>query len=142
MKDIIGLSELIKTKISLLLLLPFWYLAIYLFNNDFYDSSDLILKIVACLSLSVVAEIIFSTSFIVILKCRDYKNEDIKEIEDFSTVNLILWLSILIFISYTLQSYTGRFVPFYLLILLFYIFPFLMMFFALLGRWVMKKIQE
>lgn len=141
MKDIIDLSKLIRTKISLLLLLPFWYLAIYLFNRDFYNTSDLILKIVACLCLSIVAEIMFSAGSILLLKFREYKNEDIKEIEDFSTVNLILWLSFLIFTSYTLQNYTDRFVPFYLLILLFYTFPFLMVLFAILGKIIAQKLQ-
>jgi hypothetical protein len=131
MKDVIDLSELIKAKISLLLLLPFWYLAIYLFNNDFYNTSDLILKVVVCLCLSIFSEVLFTVSFLLILELRNYKKEDIKNIEDFSTVNLILWLSFLIFISYTLQHYTDYYTPFYLLILLSQI-PSLFVFFLVL----------
>src|SRR4051812_48360868 len=42
------------TIISILILMPFWYISIYLFHKQFYSSSDILLKIVFsfCLSLT------------------------------------------------------------------------------------------
>ena len=125
MKDVVELSTLLKSKISLLLLLPFWYLAIYICNKPLYANSDLILKIVICFCLSFIAEFILSYNMYRLLKGSIFSDEAIKELLDSSVIILILWLSLWLFVSYNLQHYTNYYIPFYLLILLFYFVPFL-----------------
>lgn len=139
MKDIVELSALLKSKISLLLLLPFCYLAIYISNKPLYDNSDLILKVVICLCLSFVAEFILSFNIFKLLKNSGFEEEKMKDLVDVSVIVLLLWLSFLIFVSYSLDYYTSYYIPFYNLILLFYSLPFFALLLQILYTTVVIK---
>jgi hypothetical protein len=125
MEKIIEFSDLIKTRISVVLLMPFWYLSLYLFNNDFYISSDLILKTVVCLCLSLPAELSITINLTKVFMNKGYKESDLKDLSDLSVAVLTKWLSVLIFFSYILQTFSSYYVPFLLLVCLFYFVPFL-----------------
>ena len=142
MEKIIELSELIKARISILLLLPFWYLSLYLFHVDFYNNSDLILKVVTCLCLSLPAEFSISLSLTKVLMNRNYTEDKLRNLTDFSVFVLIKWLSFLIFISYVLKSFTSYYIPFLLFVCLFYFVPFLFSSFQLLHSNIIGKQKE
>lgn len=141
-KDIIELSEFIKARVSLLLLLPFWYLSLFLFQTDFFNSSDLILKIVTCFCISLPAELIMYLNISNIMIRRGYEENNIKNVPDFTIFILTIWLALLIFIVYILKNRTTCHIPFYLLVLLFYFVPFLSGVFALLQKRILKLEQK
>lgn len=136
-EKLIDLSVIIKTKISVVILLPFWYLSLYLFNTDFYNSSDLILKVVTCFCISLPAESVFSYFFYLLMKKNGYETDN-KLLIDASVFVLLLWLSLLIFLSYVLRLYTCYYMPFLYLILWFYLLPFLVFLLWQMGRLVKR----
>ena len=142
MEKIIELCELIKARISVLLLLPFWYLSLYMFNTDFYNNSDLILKVVTCLCLSLPAELSLSFSLTKVFTNRGYTEDKLKDLADFSVFILIKWLSILIFISYILKTFTYYYIPFLLFVCMFYFVPFVFSVFQQLHSTVVKIQKE
>lgn len=75
-EKVLEFSTLIKSRISVFLLLPFWYLCIYLFDIELFNSSDLILKVVICFCISFPAEAVFS---LYAQKLIEYKIKAIKE---------------------------------------------------------------
>lgn len=142
-EKVLEFSALIKSKVSVLLLLPFWYLAIYLFNIELFNSSDLILKIVICFCISLPAESIFSFCFYKLM-VYNYKNEinetDGKYLIDSIVFILILWLSFWILVGYVLKQYSCFYIPFFFLILWFYSLPLLVF---LLSQMVkLKKLKK
>ena len=60
------LKELNESHASLkaialnLFIIPFWYVAIFLFNNEFYKSSDSIIITTMCIVISLVSSVFFS----------------------------------------------------------------------------------
>lgn len=140
-EKVLEFSVLAKSKISVLFLLPFWYLAIYLFNIELFNSSDLVLKIVICFCISLPAESIFSFYFYkLMISNQEDKGEEIDDsyLVDSSVFILLLWLSFLILVAYTSKKYLWFYIPFDYLILWFYVLPFLV--FALLQMVKLSKL--
>ena len=98
-------------------LAPFWYIAIFLFNRDFYDNSDSIIIIVFCSVLSMLP-----TTMVTILNADKTKPAPATiQIETGKNVTvLILWLSLLIFICYNIQFFCNREIEFYYFLLIFF----------------------
>lgn len=61
-KEVNESNQIIRAKAVNLLLLPFWYVAIYLFNNSFYSKSDIIITASMCIVLSLVSSFLLSLS--------------------------------------------------------------------------------
>ncbi|MBF6654061.1 hypothetical protein C3B47_14490 [Flavobacterium columnare] len=139
MDKIIELSELIKERVSILLLLPFWYLSLYLFNFEFYNNSDLILKIVTCFCLSLPAELTVSLNLVRLSSHKNTSEEKLNYFADLSIFLLIKWLSILMFISYIFDIFTSYYMPFLLLVCVFYFLPLLSVVLQLLHNKMLKK---
>ncbi len=139
MDKIIELSELIKERVSILLLLPFWYLSLYLFNFEFYNNSDLILKIVTCFCLSLPAELTVSLNLVRLSSHKNTSEEKLNYFADLSIFLLIKWLSILMFSSYIFDIFTSYYIPFLLLVCVFYFLPLLSVVFRLLHNKILKK---
>jgi hypothetical protein len=55
-------NEIIKAKAVNLLLLPFWYVSMFLFNKPFYSKEDTIIIVAMCIVLSLISSFSLSIS--------------------------------------------------------------------------------
>ena len=128
------LKELNESHASLkaialnLFIIPFWYVAIFLFNNEFYKSSDSIIITTMCIVISLVSSVFF---FIFLIKIEVNTSDNIFfEKMMVSTAMLIAWLSVLIFVFYSLGFLFGIYLYFYWFLVI-YFFP-LILFYLLI----------
>ena len=84
-----------------LFLLPFWYLSVFLFANDFFKSADYFVILSFCLI------VIFSSSFFLyffIDKIDSQKSKDkILSCMSVSVMFLCLWILLLIFVLFSIK---------------------------------------
>lgn len=123
-EDVNKLSVSLRIIAVNIFLIPFWYISIYLFNNDLYKSLDYILIFAIC--------IVFSISSS--LPLGDMMNKAEKESKDYveslenyfamtlsSIITLCIWLSILIFVTYSLKFLYNFTFDFYYFVVIYYI---------------------
>ena len=128
------LKELNESHASLkaialnLFIIPFWYVAIFLFNNEFYKSSDSIIITTMCIVISLVSSVFFSI-FLIKIEVNTSDNIFFEKMM-VSTAMLIAWLSVLIFVFYSLGFLFGIYLYFYW-VLVIYFFP-LILFYLLI----------
>lgn len=103
----IGLSSLIS---------PFWFLSLFLFNINLYNNSDLIIKIVLCLLLSLSSVIVFLVFAYNIEKPRFNLLDSVSA----SLVFLGIWKAILIFIIYSVYFFFKTEIYFYWYIVIYF----------------------
>lgn len=102
-----------------LLLIPFWYVAIFIFNNEFYKSADITLIFAMCIVISFTSSVLF-TIFL------DNIYTEVKEEKTFfenmviSIAMLIIWISALIFIVYSLGFLFKIYIYFYWFIVIYF----------------------
>ncbi|RKS03199.1 hypothetical protein [Flavobacterium sp. 102] len=117
-----------------LFLIPFWYVSIFLFNNEFFISNDIVIIFAMCFVIS-----ISSSGFLTFL--LDLINTDENQKDIFfheMTVSIVLlcsWLSLLIFVIYTLGFLFNIYIYFYWFIII-YFFP---LFIFLILYFIFKK---
>ncbi len=128
------LKELNESHASLkaialnLFIIPFWYVAIFLFNNEFYKSSDSIIITTMCIVISLVSSVFFSI-FLIKIEVNTSDNIFFEKMM-VSTAMLIAWLSVLIFVFYSLGFLFGIYLYFYWFLVI-YFFP-LILFYLLI----------
>ncbi len=123
------IEDLDKLHISLKIiavsffLIPFWDVAIFLFNNDFYRTSDIIIITAMCLILSITSTSLLSVMFYKAAQEKKTHTDDPSYYMATMTqavVVLIIWISILIFGTYTMRFIFNISIQFYYFIVLYY----------------------
>lgn len=120
------LKEINESHISLkaisfnLFLIPFWYVAIFIFNNEFYKSADSIIILAMCIVITLSSSGYFS--FVLSF----FKVESDKRKAFFTQMILAVsilcaWLSLLIFIVYSLGFLFDIYIYFYSFLSLYFI---------------------
>lgn len=114
LKEISESHSFVKVLVISLVLAPFWYLALYLFNYDFFKTEDIILKTVFCTSISVASSLALGN-----LAARFHKYAKGKEEFAFEVYVVVaiylncIYLSLMLFIGYSIQYFTEYSVIFY-----------------------------
>jgi len=100
-KDFDKLDVYSKSTIAtLLMLFPFWYIFIYLFNKPFYKESDVLLKVLFSFCFSVIWY--FFNIFIFLVDLQIYKKEATMPIVfKFAGLRCVGYLSLYIFLAFT-----------------------------------------
>lgn len=104
----IGLSTLVS---------PFWFLSLFLFNHNFYNNSDLVIKIILCLLLSMSSVIVLSVFAFNVNKSKYNLVQNVSV----SIFILIIWKAILIFSIYSICFFFQVQLYFYWYILIYFI---------------------
>ena len=137
------IEEINKSHISIRaisissLLVPSWYLSVFLFGNDFYKSADNFVIISFCLVVSISSSVIFYQ-----IKEKtgglENTNEPMLNCMSFSVAILCIWLLLLIFITYSFDFFFNQKIYFYWFVVIYYS-PFLILNLLLLVFGVDKK---
>ena len=142
-KEIHESHEIIKAKAVNLLIIPFWYVALFLFNNEFYKAENYFIIVPMCIVLSLPATFLMA---IVVAVGLDYQTKNVDEeisYLDCSTASvsiLTAWLALLIFIVYSCGFLFGQFIFFYWFLVIFYA-PVVMLFLIAIGMAIKKTIK-
>jgi hypothetical protein len=96
-----------------LILLPFWYVAIYLFNNDFYIKGDYIIIIAMCIALSMISSFFTSILYDKITSSLNKTKYNIINLMGITIMILTIWLSILIVFFYSIGFLFNIYIYFY-----------------------------
>ncbi|KAA2218277.1 hypothetical protein [Maribacter flavus] len=116
------IPKYLKNMLLNVLLMPFWYISIYLFAPEIYATQDVLLLLSICVSLTMISSIIAAI-------LTNY-NSDKKEppMSPFDTINVIaafliqlILLSIILFISFLVPKFTGRIFEFYGFVLTYFL---------------------
>ncbi|WP_268849387.1 hypothetical protein [Flavobacterium aestivum] len=120
-KELTEAHDTIKGLALILFLVPFWYIAIFLFNNEFYQKSELILIISFCLVFSFLSSILFA---LLLMLTNDDTSKPSIFLQDMvgAICILIIWISSLIFIIYSLGFLFKMYIYFYWFVVI-YFFP-------------------
>jgi CDP-diglyceride synthetase len=118
-KDLSESHDSIKAISLNLILIPFWYVSIFMFNKEFYKASDSLIVISFCIVLSFLSSMLLAFFWNII----DIKN-NIK-VDFFSNMNtsigvLTIWLSALIFITYSFGFLFKQYIYFYWFIVIYF----------------------
>lgn len=118
--DLKNVPKDLLTFSSTSVLLPFWYVSIYIFLPEIYYASDLILNVSICICLSITSSVVFS------LACKlDMNNENVNVLHESviipSIIIQITVLSILIFIGYIFKLKTETVLEFYSFVLIYFL---------------------
>lgn len=117
LKDINDSNDVIKGKALILLLVPFWYFSLYLFNLEFYQKNDLILMLSFCFIVSLLS--VFLVSYFVDVFLKKHISEYLNTVTA-SVIILIIWISFLIFSFYSLKIFLDIKVLYYWFILIYF----------------------
>ena len=137
------IEEINKSHISIraisisLFLVPFWYLSVFLFGNEFYKSADNFVVVSFCLVISVSSSVLF---YLFTEKTGGLENtrEPMLNCMSFCVAILSIWLLLLIFVSYSLDFLFNKKIFFYWFVVIYYV-PFLILNLLLLVFGVDKK---
>jgi hypothetical protein len=125
------IEEINKSHISIramsisLFLVPFWYLSVFLFGNEFYKSADNFVVLAFCLVVSISSSVFF---YLFTEKTGGLENtkEPMLNCMSFSVAILSIWLLLLIFITYSFDFLFKQKIYFYWFVVIYYI-PFLVL---------------
>ena len=110
MIDIEKIPKYLKTFLINLVLIPFWYISIYIFNNTLYKTQDFLIIISLCICLTIVSSILMS----IIMTNSEKDAYILEENVVIPTVSVqVILLSTVIFLGYTLKVTTGKLLNFY-----------------------------
>lgn len=117
LKEIDEANEVIKGKALNLLVLPFWYISLYLFNNEFFVKQTFITLIAMCIALTLTSCFILALGFALV------SEDDTKyaECQGFATMVGIIWLSILTFCVYSWGFLKHQYIYFYWFIVIYFV---------------------
>lgn len=118
-KEITESHDAVKAIAVILFLIPFWYVAIFIFNNEFYKSSDNLIILAMCIVISLISAILFTFYMQNIYEAKN-KNKTILEHMSVSVAILIIWLSILIFSFYSLGFLLNIYIYFYWFLVIYF----------------------
>lgn len=117
-KEISETHHILKACAITLFLVPFWYLSIFLFNNQFYYDTDLIIKIVVCITLSLSSSFAF---YIFVYTLSDKNPKNIPYEIAISTMFLIVWKCVLMFAAYSFCFFSGNQLYYYWYIVIYFV---------------------
>lgn len=123
-EEINNLHTSLKAIVLTIFIIPFWYVAIYLFNNEFYKSADNLIMLAMCIVLSLVSTVLTSAMF---YKAEEEINETSEEdwyviyLYSNSIFLLCYWLSLLIFTVYSLGFLFNIYIYFYWFLVIYFI---------------------
>lgn len=121
-KDLSETHDSLKALSLSLIIAPLWYLVIFLICKDFYNESDLIIKVVLSGTLSMISCFLISFSIHLINEIKDKNTQhDIIGSMGVSIVLLFLWKSFLIFLTYTTIFFFNKYLYFYWYCVIFFI---------------------
>ena len=120
------IEEINKSHISIramsisLFLVPFWYLSVFLFGNEFYKSADNFVVLAFCLVISFSSSVIF---YLFTEKTGGLENtkEPMLNCMSFSVIILSIWLLLLIFTTYSFDFLFNQKIYFYWFVVIYYI---------------------
>lgn len=118
-KEITESHDTVKAIAIILFLIPFWYVAIFLFNNEFYKSSDNLIILAMCIVISMISAVLFSFFVHNIYEAKN-ENKTIVEHMGVCVAVLIIWLSILIFSFYSLGFLLNIYIYFYWFLVIYF----------------------
>lgn len=109
--DLNTAPDSLKSVLINLFLLPFWFISIFLFNGDFYNSADFILAMAFSLCLTIASSMAFAILNTIGLK----DNKGIFDVgqSTFSVYIQIIWICILIFLCYSLRYFDIQTIDFF-----------------------------
>ena len=119
LKEINDLHDSLKAFTINIFLIPFWYVALFLFNNEFYSSSDNLIILAMTIVISLTSSGV--TTFLLHI-IQKYEGETGIFIDQMmiSVTALCVWLSLLIFIVYSLGFLFDIYIYFYYFLILYY----------------------
>lgn len=120
MQEINESNEIIKAKAVNLLLIPFWYVAIFLFDNSFYYIGDTIIIVAMCIVLSLVSSFSLSICLDEFINQNNKSDNIYLYTMSISVALLSVWLSLLIFIVYSFGFLFNQFIYFYWFIVIYF----------------------
>lgn len=120
LKELNESHETLKAIAISSFLIPFWYVAIFLFNNEFYNSSDNIIIFSMCFVITFCSSVGF-TFFIGELKFENQTYKTFFNQMIISVAMLIGWLSTLIFVIYSLGFLFNIYIYFYWFIVIYFL---------------------
>jgi len=118
-KDLSESHDTIKAISLNLILIPFWYVSIFMFNKEFYKTSDTIIIISFCIVLSFLSSMLLAFFWNII----DIRNK--VKVDFFSNMNtsigvLTIWLSTLIFTTYSCGFLFKQYIYFYWFVVIYF----------------------
>lgn len=105
MIDLTKLPKELKIILSNLLVLPFWYISIFIFNKDLYYTGDNLLIFSLCICLGLSSSIISSVSSTEIIESKNGLFDT--GVASLSLFIQIVIISVLIYISYIFSKITS-----------------------------------
>ncbi|MDV3461827.1 hypothetical protein CMV04_12485 [Elizabethkingia anophelis] len=119
LKDVLESNEFIKSGSLIFIMMPFWYISIYLFNKNFIDRSDYIAISCFCYGLSVVS--VYSSAFsILVSDIRLGKRRRLFLLIGPELIKHTIFLSVLIFIFYSIRYIYNWKIDYYVFMLCFF----------------------
>ena len=115
-KELTDSHDTIKGFAIYVVLLPFWYIALLLFNNDFFVCQSVLTIAITCLAITI------SSVFPLSIAIGRTQGGEFLRFTVISIVILTLWLCILIFFFYSLDFLFGIQIYFYWFLVI-YIIP-------------------
>ena len=120
------IEEINKSHISIramsisLFLVPFWYLSVCLFGNEFYKSADNFVVLAFCLVISISSSVLF---YLFTEKIGGLENtkEPMLNCMSFSVVILSIWLLLLIFTTFSFDFLFNQKIYLYWFVVIYYI---------------------
>lgn len=120
LKEINESHDSLKALSLNLFLIPFWFIAIFLFNNEFYSSNDTLIILVMALVISLFSSTFLSLS-IHLLHNKYNKDIPLMEQMGISIILLCAWISLIIFFVYSLGFFFKIFIYFYYFLVIYFI---------------------
>lgn len=120
LKDIAESNDDLKAIFILLLIMPFWHLTFFLFNNSFFSNNTLITLITFYFCLTFLSSLIMLWGF-------SFFNIEVEETDytvTFSAISLIIqviWISLLILINYLCSIFFNSFLKLFWFIIIYFI---------------------
>lgn len=110
----------IKTISLSSFLLPFWYLSVFLFGNDFFKSADNFVILAFCLVIIFSSSVLFYI-FIDKVNTDDQSKDRMINNMSVGVMLLSIWILILIFIIYSVKFFFEKEIYFYFFCVIYYI---------------------
>ena len=118
-KDLSESHDSMKSIALNLIIIPFWYVAIFLFNKDFYRNSDIILVTIFSIVISFLSSMLL-TLFINKIDVKNSTPVNMFENMITSIGVLTIWLSFLIFTTYSCYFLFNQEIYFYWFIVIYF----------------------
>ena len=149
-KDVSEAHHSLKALLIWLLVAPFWYVAFYLFKDNFLNSNSTLTVVVFVICFTLLGNVL--TELIVATKNKvDVISGGVETLEpeerselDFITPTIqaisfnIIWLSFLIFVLYTIKYFSGWTIDFYYILLIKFV-PLLVLYLAWEAKYKRRK---